>query len=407
MPKLTLTDARFALPNSSDDRGAITTLFAILLGSGLLMAILGMVVDGGQVMVAKQLVRNAADAVSEAVAVHCAKETPGVNCLMDNYSTISAVSGTVVASVPNADFLNTVANPRGSDIVVSQICGKSSTNVGLGPCPPLTGGANDCQTNLDQYSQYTDWVRVYTSTDPNGIVPAFENYLTDTPQAYQETACSQVYWGKAGAISVDATGNQLPFVFGLCDVAMNSLGTTIQLTGDAASSPCLSTDRTGQTVSSSTRGFMEFDPSSPTGSCWNLGSTTCTTIPLNTTKGRTGLTYPQLGYSALISSMKLKLNRTVLLPVVSQSGSTYTVKSYAAFTLQGFNFPTTSTLGASTTKSAFKTFCPGTPTNSSAYCIAGQFNTRVYGTYGQVSGLGISSSSDVPNLGYQVIKHIR
>ena len=69
MPELTL----------SDDRGAITTLFAILLGSGLLLAILGLVVDGGQVMVQKQLVRNAADAVSEAVAVHCAKATPGID----------------------------------------------------------------------------------------------------------------------------------------------------------------------------------------------------------------------------------------------------------------------------------------------------------------------------------------
>ena len=397
MPELTL----------SDDRGAITTLFAILLGSGLLLAILGLVVDGGQVMVQKQLVRNAADAVSEAVAVHCAKATPGIDCLMDNYNTLNITNGNVVASVPNADFLNTVANPRGSDIAITQICGHSTTATGLGPCPPLSSSTNDCKTDLAMYSQYTDWVRVYTSSNPAGIQPAFENFLTDQPQSYQETACSQVYWGKANAISVDSTGNQLPFMFGICDVAVNSLGTTVQLTGDAASSACTATDRSGTTISSSTRGFLEFDPSNTGNSCWALGATTCSNVPLNTTKSRTGLTYPTLGYSALISSLRLKLNRTVLLPVVTQVGSTYTVKSYAAFTLQGFNFPTTATLGVSTTKSAYKTFCPGAPTNTSAYCIAGQFNNRVYGTYGQVSGLGITASSNVPNLGYQVIKHIR
>jgi len=391
----------------SDDRGAITTLFAILLGSGLLLAILGMVVDGGQVMVQKQLVRNAADAVAEAVAVHCAKATPGVDCMMDNYNTVNITNGTVVASVPNADFLNTVANPRGTDLAITLVCGRSTTATGLSPCPPLGSSPNDCQTNLALYSQYTDWVRVYTSSNPNGIQPAFENFLTDQPQAYQETACSQVYWGKANAINVDTTGNQLPFMFGVCDVPANSFGTTVALIGDAAGSSCTVTDRTGVSVSSSTRGFLEFDPSNSSNNCWVLGSSTCTSVALNSTKARTGISYPQLGYSALISSLRLKLNRTVLLPVVSQTGTTYTVKSYVAFTLQGFNFPTTASLGAATTKSAYKTFCPGTPTTSSGYCIAGQFNNRVYGTYGQVAGLGISSSSNVPNLGYQVIKHIR
>lgn len=401
----------------SDDRGAITTLFAILLGSGLLLAILGLVVDGGQVMIEKQLVRKGASAVAEAVGIHCAKTLPGTNCLFDSYQTINAYNGNRTATAANGDFLNSIANPKGGNLEVAKVCGQSAYSLGLPPCPPLTTSPNDCGTDLGSMSQYPNWVRVYVSSGSQGFQPVFESMLSDNPQSYQETSCSQVYWGAANGIAVDTTGNQLPFVFGLCDVQPQNFDKPIEIIGDQGPQSCTGMDRNGVAISSSTRGFMEFDPSATAGSCAILGSTGCSIIPLDSTKGKSGTTYPQLGYNGLIGALKtrlstLQLKKTIMLPVVSQAGTAYQVKGFVGFTLLGFNFPTSSVLTAGTsTKTSYqlgtKTYCPGTPTATSSYCIAGQFNTRVYGTYGQVSGLGITTSSDVPNLGYQVIKHIR
>ena len=403
MPQL----ASMKSPGASSDRGAVSTLLAIMLGSGLVMAVLGLVIDGGQVMVQKQLARNAADAVAEAVAIHCAKDLAGVNCLSDNYSMVS-VTGATIASMPSADFLSAVANPRGTKIVVSQVCGHSTSTLGLGPCPPLTNSPNDCKTDLSLDSQYTNWVRVYTSSDPQGILPVFESLRTGTTQLYQETACGQVYWGRANAIPIDTSANsgQLPFMFGLCDTPTSAAGATAQLLGDIASSNCTVTDRNGKSVTSSTRGFMEFTPSGSTSACWTLGASNCLNVSLNTTKSRTGQVYPGFGYDGLLKAMRLNLQQTVLLPVVSGTSSGYTVKGFVAFKLLGFNFPITPTIGASSSKSAYGTYCPGTPTLTSSYCIVGTFSSRVYGTYGVVSGLGLTSNQQVLNLGYQVVKHI-
>ena len=400
-----LASAKF--PKATDDRGAVSTLLAIMLGSGLVMAILGLVIDGGQLMIQKQLARNAADAVAEAVAIHCAKDLAGVNCLSDNYSMVS-VTGATIASAPSPDFLNAVANPRGTKIAVTQVCGHSTSASGIGPCPPLTASPNDCKTDLSLDPQYSNWVRVYTSSDPQGILPVFESLRAGKVQLYQETACAQVYWGRANAIPIDTSANsgQLPFLFGLCDTPTGAAGATIQLLGDTTSSNCTVTDRNGASVTSSTRGFMEFAPSGTTSSCWSLGATNCANVPLNTTKGRVGQVYPGFGYDGLLKAMRLNLQKTVLLPVVSGSGTAFTVKGFVAFKLLGFNFPTTATIGASSSRSAYGTYCPGTPTSSSAYCIVGTFSSRVYGTYGAVPGLGLTNSQQVLNLGYQVVKHI-
>lgn len=372
------------------------------------MAIIGLVVDGGQILVQKQLARNAADSVAEAVAVHCAKSLASVNCLSDNYNLV-ALNGATIGSATNSDFLNSVANPRGTSMAVTLICGHTTSTTGPGPCPPLTASPNDCKTDLGLDPQYTNWVRVYTSSDPNGIVPAFENMLNSSSALYQETACSQVYWGRANAVPMDTSANsaQLPFMFGLCDVPTGAAGGTIQMVGDTSSSNCTVTDRNGTSVTSSTRGFLEFAPSGGTAACWTLGATDCAAIPLNTTKGRTGQVYPGFGYDGLVKAMKTNLNRTTLLPVVTQSGTAYTVKGFVAYKLLGYNFPTTSAVTAASSKYSYLSYCPGTPTSSSSYCIVGTFSSRVYGTYGAVPGLGLTSNPQVLNLGYQVVKHIQ
>lgn len=412
------------MPKLTDDRGAISTLFAILLGSGVFMAILALVIDGGQVMIIKQLTRNAADSVAEAVAIHCAKATAGTNCLTDNYTTTYLYSGAASASVSNTEFLTALANPKGGAVTVTQVCGASTTGVGLQACPPLTNSPNDCKTDLASDPNYRDWVRVYTASDPAGYKPAFANFgsvdpATGTAPVYQETACAQVYWGNANAINVDASGSQLPFLMGLCDVQFGAAGSKAQLIGEAANNGCNYLDRrgvNGTAVSASARGFVQFDPTAVS-SCWTLGSSACGKLSLAATQAQTSLTYPPLSYAGLISVMKNKLNRTVVLPVVDPAGSGYSVRGFAAFTLLGFKFPTSSKVNACAANSVcavagsysygWTGACASAQSAGSAFCIVGTFSPRVIGPYGQVAGLSTTTSTNVVNLGYQVIRHVR
>ena len=412
------------MPKLSGDRGAISTLYAILLGSGVFMAILALVIDGGQIMVLKQLSRNAADSVAEAVAIHCAKTTSGTNCLADNYTTNYLYSGAASATVSNSDFLSTLANPKGGAIAVTLVCGQTTIAVGIQACPALTASPNDCQTDLAANSSFKDWVRVYTATDPNGFKPAFANFgsvdpATGSAPVYQETACSQVYWGNANAINVDSSGSQLPFLLGLCDVQFGTAGSKVQLVGEVAASACNYIDRRGSAaaaVSGSARGFVQFDPTAGS-ACWTLESSNCSRLSLATTQSQTSLTYPPLSYAGLISVMKNKLNRTVVLPVVDTAGTAYAVKGFVAFTLLAFKFPTSSKVGACAANSVctvpgsyLQTWtgtCATAQSGSSPFCIAGTFSPRVIGAYGQVPGLTQTTSANVVNLGYQVIRHIR
>ena len=406
-----------------DDRGAISTLFAIFLGSGLFFAILALVVDGGQVMVLKQLTRDGADAVAEAVAIHCAKDSPGSNCLIDGFSTNSILTGYPLATATNTAFLNTLANPKSGPITVTSICGKTTQPMGVPACPPLSASPNDCQTDLGSDPGYTDWIRVYTSSGASGMKPAFANFGLATPQSYQETACSQVYWGNANAITVDKTGGQLPFMIGICDVQIGGPGNPVQLLGEAAPSTCSYTDRRGSAgtpITATARGFLQFDPTAVSASCWTLEATDCNRLNLATTKAQSSLTYPPLSYPALISVLTNKLNRTVVLPVVDNSGSKYKVLGFVSFTLLGFRMPSSAAVDACTADSAcaanyspgyldygWTDSCANFQSDGSPFCIVGNFNTRVVGTYGQVPGLGLTTSANVANLGYQVIRHIR
>jgi Putative Flp pilus-assembly TadE/G-like len=407
-------------PKLTDDRGAIMPLFAIILGSGVFMMLIGLVVDGGQIYAEKRLVQNAADAVAEAVALHCSKDTVGVNCLIDNFETKSPTTAAVTASMTFADFTNALANPKGGNTAITNICGQSTTATGIPACPPLTASPNDCKTEMAT-AGFTNWVRVYSSSDLNGITPAFENFINPTPKKYQETACSQVYWAKANAINVDATGGQLPFAIGLCDATVFNSAARQQLIGDDTNvTSCSVRDRQNTAFAANTHGFIDFDPGAATANCWSLLTGGCTKVALTTVRSRTGISYSPASYKGLIASMNTNLNKPALVPVIDSSGAGYTVVSFVSFTLLGYKMPTvtgTNAITASTANSypgqpgainyTWTGTCAAAQSTTSPFCIVGTFNSRVAAPSGRTPGLTYTTNANVPDLGYQVVRHLR
>ncbi len=404
----------------TDDRGAIMPLFAIILGSGVFMMLIGLVVDGGQIYAEKRLVQNAADAVAEAVALHCAKDVVGVNCLADNFETKNPTTSAVTASMTFADFTSALANPKGGNTAITNICGQSTTAVGIPACPSLTASPNDCKTEMGT-TGFTNWVRVYSSSDLNGITPAFENFINPIPKKYQETACSQVYWAKANAINVDATGGQLPFAIGLCDSALNNSAVRQQLIGDDTNvTSCSVRDRQNVSFAATAHGFIDFDPGAATANCWTLLTGGCNKVALSTVRGRTGISYSPASYKGLLASMNTNLNKPALVPVVDISGASYKVVSYVSFTLLGYKMPTVTGANAITASTAssypgqpgainytWTGSCAAAQSVSSAFCIVGTFNSRVAAPSGRTPGLTYTTNANVPDLGYQVVRHLR
>jgi hypothetical protein len=387
--------------NPVSDTGAIAPLFLILLGTGMLLMLMGLVVDGGQVFVQKRLVQNAAENVAEAIAQHCAKELAGtIDCLNDDFK-ITPAASTLPVSIGGqswqatvADYLSVLANPKGGSVAVTNICGQTSTTLGIPLCPPLSDSPNDCKTDLSA-AGYENWIRVYTSTDPAGFAPAFENFLSGGTQArYQETACSQVYWGKGNSVPIYAAGNQLPLMIGLCSVTLNQPTSAVNLPirgADTDKSACGTfRDRDGraQSAPATAHGFFTFDPGSGNHSCWNLQQGGCTPLALPASAA----------VSSLVSTVRTNVKKPVVLPVVDWSGSNLKVVSYVSFYLTYYKF-----YSYSYTTTNPPTGCNSNPTN---FCVIGQFQNKIIQPFGQVQGLDITTNSDVPNLGYQVLRHV-
>ncbi|MEN9715806.1 MAG: hypothetical protein RJA35_1273 [Actinomycetota bacterium] len=350
--------------NYKKQDGAVATLFAILLGSGVLVSIVAMAVNAGHVALREQTDRDSAAAVAEAVAIVCAKSLPGGSC-----------SGNPI------DYSG--LNP-GQDS--ADVCGYSKS-VAVNPCT-VESQPGQCQTNSTTQG---NWIRATVGR-----------------------ACSEVTWGIADSISVDTTGKQIPFALGACEAILPAAPTKVQLIGQASSAPCQGLDRSGADLAASGRGFIQFDPTSASHACWTLNST-CKPVALETTRNQSSLSNPVGSYSGLIAALKSSINHPVTLPVFDVKTSGTAIEGFAGFTLSAFKFPTSSKVSACSANSACSVSssathawigpCAAAQSASSAFCIAGLFQPRVVGAYGQVPGVQIAPDGTT-NFGYEVIRRV-
>jgi Putative Flp pilus-assembly TadE/G-like len=171
-----------------DDRGAVSAIVAILLGSSVLLGTGALVVDVGRLHVEREQLQSGADAAALAVAKTCA--------------TMGSCTTTVAGGYANG-------NAKDGTSAVTVVCG---TGPGLPSCPAEPDNLTACLGNPPVGVPY---VEVRTATRlPNGstlLPPTFAQSLAGMSGYRGSTvqACSRVAWGPpAGTTGIAITVSQ-------------------------------------------------------------------------------------------------------------------------------------------------------------------------------------------------------
>jgi hypothetical protein len=177
----------------SKERGAISVIFAILISSSLILALLAIVVDVGVIYQERRTLQNAADATALAVAQECAE--------INN----STPTSTTLCQSGDLSPASTFAGKNSDDgkTRVAIVCGLGAGS-NLVECPASTGGQFDCKdSSLAGVEQY---VRVKTETLSRNNIGAlkffFAPFLENSDDSFSLKACAQVAWGAASEAPV-------------------------------------------------------------------------------------------------------------------------------------------------------------------------------------------------------------
>lgn len=196
---------------SRGERGAVGTILAVLLLGGVVMGMLALSVDVGNIWSERRQLQNGADATSLALADACAKGTAG--CSAD----------------PALNNLQPLAGENAIDklaqLDAGQLCGHGSTRFPLSGLPPCTDTGSFQQ--LTKCNPVPSWLLgqdiPYVETRPSTlgqgnstILPKYFSQLLvgGAGPNVTESACARAAWGPAGN-----TGNTLPISIGACDWA--------------------------------------------------------------------------------------------------------------------------------------------------------------------------------------------
>lgn len=191
------------------DKGAVLIIFAIFLSSGLMLALLMLVVDGGSIFNERRVVQNAADQSAMALAQECA---------VDGNGGISAVSPSypspVCSNQLNAkNFTQFYASANSPDLLTSvlRVCGKFP----LDPCPSQSDVLYECKDVNPKYKSYVR-VETTTSTSKGDFLDLLFSPFVNSVQSVSIPGCTNVAWGKA-----DKAPIFFPFALPICDFPLS------------------------------------------------------------------------------------------------------------------------------------------------------------------------------------------
>lgn len=315
--------SRLRLARQQQDAGAVATVVAILLSSGVILGMAAVTVDVGQIYAERRQVQNGADAAALAIAASCARSA---SCDTSTGGQATSMAG---------------QNANDSATAVLSVCGhgvSSLASCGGQPGPTLTR----CP---DMAPASTNWVRVRTATLTGGgatlLPPAFARALSGNA-AYDGTtvhACAQAAWGSPSSLST------VPITLSLCEWdAATANGTSFVAPPPYPPYPAASREVTLKLHATQDVGTC---PSSggayadlPGGFGW-LNSVSCVatiagdgTVPAD----------PGVSAAACPDVLPSNVGKILFLPVHSQTwgsgaGGTYRISGFAAFYLTGYNMP--------------------------------------------------------------------
>ena len=361
--------------------GGYSILFAVIFGTGLLVIIFTIVLDGGNIAAERRTLQNVAEASAIALAKECS--TNSTSCISSTYPEELAVAN-------SADQLTSI----------TEVCVKGLNRQGQA-CQLPNAAILDCNVLPQGTSNY---VRIRTQTlgsDGAQLTPLFGRSGN-----YQLKGCAQAIWGNAGSASVYA-----PFALSICDWARYGSGPNVVFEFEpnlgVATCTYTFTDLQGQSFTrTGISGWAAVDLLSSSIPSSNQASELCpdpltdTPATLRIGDSLNGITRDTsssnyCGDSNLTSKIQVWVGKEFYLPLVSSiklSGQA-TVHNVEAFT--GFKFNGYSIKGTRGGVTPSGNWCP-----NNKNCIYGEFTN----TLSPNSDVNIQPGS--PNIGVQAIKLI-
>jgi hypothetical protein len=164
------------------DRGAVTSLVAVLLAGGVLLGMSAYAIDLGTLYAFRDQAINAANAAAMAAAQTCVR--PGATCGQDDptsYAAANIPGGGVVLNSSTGSF---------------PICGQELGRGRLDPCAKRPAGPTQCIGSRDNS---TSWVEVHATTrmgDGSTVFPpSFAGSFVPGYRPDGIGACARVAWG--------------------------------------------------------------------------------------------------------------------------------------------------------------------------------------------------------------------
>jgi Flp pilus assembly protein TadG len=177
-------------PGLRDDHGAIATVVALMLSSGVLLGMGALVVDVGRLYVEREQLQSGADAASWKIAL---------SCIAGNTCTNAAQAANAV------DFAKKNANDNAADAQVclsGTTCAAWKTNATCPATPSASTGGSSVEVRTS----------TVTSSGSTIIPPVFAGTLPGISYAGKQTgACARVSWG------VPVLTRSLALAMSLCD----------------------------------------------------------------------------------------------------------------------------------------------------------------------------------------------
>ena len=213
----------------SDETGATTAVFSIVVLIGIMAGTFALVVDAGQLFLERRVVQNVADASAQYLAQSCAT---GQNCQ---------------ATIPSSYTENNSPDSRSK---ITEICG---TPNGFNSCIDIAGDIRDCLTPSATLAN-SNFVRVRTETltisNKSALSPTFARLFgaNSDDEAWTLRGCSQAIWDAPSSLKV-----KTPLSMSICEFVPPTSSTTgspqfAPAWALSASGPCSISDLDGRVI---------------------------------------------------------------------------------------------------------------------------------------------------------------
>jgi len=313
-----------------DQRGAVATVFAILLAGGVLLGMLALVVDVGRLYAEREELQSGADSAVVALAEKCAQAKSVTDCSVADVATLAA---------RYAD-----ANAKDGSANVLEICGDVPASPFILSCDSTVGNLTDCIPA--EYTEDRPYLEVRTGTQTSDdeflLSPSFAQMLLGNGDYAGSgvRACARAIWGPP------VSGSGLAVTFSTCEFDEATTDGTVY----AAPPPAVPSDSYEQTLYLHNTDKAKTCPAGPSG--WDfpggfgwLDETECQAfIEVDETVGGNVSVSPSKSCKDLLPGWRD--NHTVLLVpihdgILGKGGSKveYHVAGLAAFVVTGYHLP--------------------------------------------------------------------